>query len=199
MTFEAPVNGTPFNNPSAQPELVQMWRSAINKARQEIPPPPLLPACIEANFDAGGVVLTVPMACFVEVTFPCRILSCHMFAGTASVTSGIVPTSVTASVELRLARQGVWSAGSSALYGTGVRPTMTATSETNVSITGWVTDLQPGDVLTYVLATFTGAATVLGITLPIRRLDVVGVGANSVLDSALNTVIDSSGNVLVNR
>jgi hypothetical protein len=184
LTFE----GTPFNNPSAQPELVQMWRSAINKARTEIPPAPVLPSVILANFDGVGLPLTVGMAAFAEVTFPCRLLGCHIYAGVANITTGIQPIACSASVELRLAAQGQWASGSRTVYAT-TRPTLTAAVEADVDITGWVTSFQPGDVLTYVLSTFTGTATVLTISLPVRRLDVVGVGSPSLRDGAGSVIL----------
>jgi hypothetical protein len=188
LTFEAPANDTPFNNPSAQPALVEMWRSAIKKAHQEIPPAPVLPSVILANFDGVGLPLTVGMAAFAEVTFPCKLLSCHIYAGVANVTTGIQPVNCSASVELRIAAQGQWSSGSRTVY-SGTRPTLTGAAEADVNITGWVTSFQPGDVLTYVLSSFTGAATVLTISLPVRRLDVVGVGSQALRDGAGSVIL----------
>jgi hypothetical protein len=160
-----------------------MWRSAIKKAHQEIPPPPVLPSVILANFDGAGQVLTVGMAAFAEVTFPCRLLSCHIYAGVANITTGIQPIACSASVELRMAAQGQWASGSRTVYAT-TPPTLTAAEEADVDITGWITSFQPGDVLTYVLSTFVGTATVLTISLPVRRLDVVGVDSSALTDGA---------------
>ena len=185
---------------AVDPGLVEMFRQLIAKAQQEIPEPPVQPTCIMANFDGGGEgeVLREGMATFAHVTFPCRIMSCSMFAGIASVTTGINPVAVTASVELRLAKVGAWATASVPLYA-GTRPAMTAVAEQSVDITGWTTDLQPGDLLTYVLSTFTGTATVLTLSLPIRRIDVTRVGLDDVITDTQNNIVTSEGFRVVRR
>jgi hypothetical protein len=200
MTFtETVANGTPFNNPSAQPALVEMWRSAINKARQEIPPPPVLPTTISINMDGVGEPLVVNQAGLIKVTFPCRILACDIFAGTAGDTDGLMPAAVTATVDLRLGTQGAWSGGSTTLYGTGAIPTITASAEANLSVTGWHIDLQPFDLILWRLATFSGAATWMAVELAVRRLDTTGIGESGFFDSASIDFTDSSGNPFVVR
>lgn len=196
MTFEVPVN-----TPDVQPVLVEMWRSAITKARQEIPPQPVLPTVLLATFDGVGLPLTVGHAQFVHVTFPCRLLSCHIFAGETNLGTaigGILPSICSASIELRLATQGLWAAGSRPVYAT-TPPTITAAAEEDVDIDGWVTSFQPGDVLTYTLATFTGTATVMTISLPVRRVDVVGLDSQTLTDATGDTILDGSGNTVVLR
>lgn len=178
-------NETPFNNPAAQPELVEMWRNNLKKSQQALPEPPVLPTVISVNFDGGGQPLVAGLAGLVEVTFPCRILSCHMYAGSTL----IEPINVTATVDLRRGQQGIWSAGSHPLYGTTM-PSMTAQAESSPSITGWEVDLQPGDLIVYRLATFTGTATWLTLTLPVKRIDVTGVGELGITDSGTSVTVD---------
>jgi hypothetical protein len=189
---------TPFNNPEANPELVEVWRTLIAKARQEIPPPPVLPASININFDSAGTPLTANMAGLCEIAFPCRILSCHMFAGTASGSSGILPTVATATVDLRIGSQGQWAGGSMPLYPAGA-PTMTNTSEAAIDTTGWIDDLQPGDLLLWRLVSIVGTATWLSVTLRIRRLDVTGLGVAALTNQGAVNFTDASGASFVVR
>ncbi len=199
MTFEAPVNDTPFSIPSAQPALVDMWRSAINKARQEIPPAAVLPTVISINMDSVGLPLVPNMAGMIQVTFPCRILGCFIYAGTANDTDGLMPASVTATVDLRLGTQGDWSGGSVALYNTDTIPTITAAAETSLSVDLWHIDLQPGDLILWRLVTFLGSATWMSVQLSVRRIDVTGIGVSSVFDPSSVDFTDGGGNPFVIR
>lgn len=200
MTFSPAANDTPFNDPSAQPDLVQMWRSAINKARQEIPPPPLLTSALIINFDGAGLPLTVGMGGIPELPPGAfRVIGAHLAAGIWSPTSlTITPIIVTASVDIRLAAQGTWGGGSRPLYGS-TRPSLSAQAEADIDVTGWITELQPGDLLPYALATFSGTATVLTFTLTLRRIDVVGIDAPPVTDVAGSSFTDSSGRAFTTR
>jgi len=199
MTFEV-ANATPFNNPSAQPALVEMWRSAINKARTEIPPPPLLTAALIINFDGAGSVLTVGMGGIPELppgSF--RIIGAHLAAGVWSPTDLLItPITTTATVDIRLASHGMWSGGARPIYGT-TQPGLTAQAEADIDISGWITELQPGDILSYALATFTGSATVLTLTLTLRRIDVAGINAPAFFDGSSVDFTDSSGIPFVSR
>jgi hypothetical protein len=132
------------------------------------------------------------MAGLVEVTFPCRILGCHLFSGIMT-TGGPAPIASTASVYLGLASQGSWATGSQPLYA-GTMPSISASAEANVDTSGWILELQPGDLIPYGLVSFTGSATFLTLTLPVRRLDVRGIGLQSVDDGGGTAFTDGSGN-----
>lgn len=200
MTFEAAVNDTPFNSPSSQPELVRMWRSAINKARQEIPPPPLLTSALIFNFDGAGQALAVGMGGIPEIPPGAfRILGAHLAAGIWSLTDlRILPIATTATVDIQLASQGSWAGGSRPLYG-ATPPGLAEQAEADIDVTGWITELQPGDILAYALATFTGTATVLTLTLTLRRIDVVGIDAPPVTDDTGAEFTDDSGRPFTTR
>jgi len=174
-----------YRSPADQPELVEMFRSLIRKAYQDTsnirPPAASTSTVILANFDGGGLPLTAGQACFVEITFPCQLLSCHIFSGVASIDAGIQPFACSATIELRVATQGLWVSGSRPVYGAAA-PSISGV-EATVDITDWVTSFQPGDVLTYVLSSITGSATVLTISLPVKRLEVVNVGSQALTDS----------------
>jgi hypothetical protein len=144
-----------------------------------------------ANFDGVGVALTAGMAGMIEVNFPCRILGCHMYAGIATPI-GPQPIAATASVYLGLGAQGSWATGSRTLYA-NTMPTLSGTAEANVDTTGWVRELQPGNVIPYQLVSFVGSATFLTVALTVRRLDTVGVGAIDMVDVAGAAFTDSNG------
>lgn len=161
------VNGTPFNAPDNQPALIEMWRTIIGKAQQDIQPFPTLSGVIPICFSGGGVALAAGFPTMGIVTFPCRILGCWLFAGSELLT----PVAVTATVDLRYGQQGAWSSGAVPIYGP-TSPRLTAQSEASMDISGWaLTDLAPGTLLPARLATFTGAATWILLALPVRRLD----------------------------
>jgi hypothetical protein len=173
----------------------------LAKARTRLPDEglnPPLPTTININFDGVGLPLTVNMAGLVEITFPCTILGCHIYAGTAGST-GLQPSFVTATVDLLLSQQGTWASGAATLYNTGTIPTITAAVETSVSITGWIVNLQPGDLILWRLATFSGTATWMSVTLPIRRLDTQNIGVLSLFDSSSINFTNASGSPFVVR
>ncbi len=185
--------------PSSQPALVEMWRSAINKARQEIPPPAVLPTVISINMDGIGLPLVVNTAGLIEVTFPCRLLGCRIYAGTAADTDGLMPTAVTATIDLRLGSQGSWIGGSQTLYGTDAIPTISASAEISLDVTLWHTDLQPGDLILWRLVAFDGTATWMSVQLPVRRLDTTGIGVSSLFDGGSIDFTDGGGSPFVLR
>ena len=128
------------------------------------------------NFDGAGQPLTVGMGGIPEMPSGAfTIVGAHLAAGIWSLTDlRIVPIITTATVDIRLAQHGMWAGGANPIYGT-VRPGLTAQAEVDIDISGWITQLQPGDILAYALATFTGGATVLTLTLTLRRNDVAGI------------------------
>lgn len=198
MTFhEEPRFGSqPFNNPSAHPELVDMWRSVIRKAQQnqEQKTPLAQTAALIINFDGAGQPLTVGMGGIPEMPPGAfRIMGVHMAAGIWNPTDlRIVPIITTASVDIRLASNGMWQGGARPLYA-NTRPGLVAQAEAEIDISAWVTELQPGDLISYALATFSGTASVLTLTLTLRRLDVTGLDAPTANDTTGTAFTDASG------
>ena len=159
-----------------------------------------LTAALIMNFDGAGSALTVGMGGIPEMPSGAfRIVGAHMAAGIWNPTDlRIVPITVTASVDIRLASQGMWQGGARPLYGT-TRPSLTAQAEADIDISDWITELQPGDILPYALATFTGTATVLTLTLTLRRIDVAGINSPAFTDQVDAAFTDSSGVPFVSR
>lgn len=203
MTVSDAVNDTPFNNPAASPELVNMWRSAIMKARggQESQKPAAAQVCaLIINFDGAGQPLTVGMGGIPQLPPGAfRIVGIHLAAGIWSSTAlRITPVNVTCQVDISLATSGLWSGGSRPMYDT--LPGLTNQSEVSIDPLTWlITDIQPGDMIPYALVTFTGPATVLTVTLSLRRIDVTGLGAPPLTDESGNTFTDANGLPYVSR
>jgi len=129
-----------------------------------------------------------------------RIIGAHIAAGIWSTTDlALSPINVSCTIELQLAQQGSWGGGSIPLYGEGARPGLSNSAEAELDITGWIVDLQPGDQLPYVLSEFVGTATVVTLTLDLKRIAVTGIDSTSLVDDGAVTLTDSSGRTLVNR
>lgn len=190
------IGSQPFNNSAAAPALVEMWRNNLRKSRAVVPAPaPTLAqtAMVNIVFEGGGQPLFAGLGGLVEIPFPCTVLGCHMFAGTVDpVTFEPVPSIVSATVILRLGTQGAWAGGTRPLYAT-VPPAMVSVVEEAPVIDGWVTQLQAGDLIAYSLAAFTGAATFLTLSLPIRRIDTTGLGTEALTDATGDAYVDASG------
>lgn len=189
---------------SAESQLDQAFGILLAKARQREQQQRSFEtaqaAALVINFDGAGQALTVGMGGIPEMPPGAfTITGCHMVAGIWDANAlEITPIPVTASVNLRLASQGTWQGGSRALYG-NTMPALTAQAEAEISLAGWITELQPGDLIPYALATFTGTATVLTLTLTLRRLDVTGIDAPAVFDGSGDAFTDSDGSAFVIR
>jgi hypothetical protein len=186
---------------SSESQLDRAFGILLAKARQREEQQRIAqPNALIMNFDGAGQALTVGMGGIPEIPEGAfRIVGAHLAAGIWSLTDlRIVPIAVTATVDIQLASQGSWGGGSRPLYGSA-RPGLSAQAEADISITGWITELQPGDILAYALATFTGAASVLTLTLTLRRIDVVGIDAPPVTDGAGASFTDASGRAFTTR
>lgn len=173
-------------------ELVAMWQSVMRKSQTPQDPAVAQPLTLNINFDGAGAIPTVGMGGMLKIPYPCRILSCEMFAGTVGLT-GVLPIAATATVALGITA-GPWSGGSTPL--TGSTPvTMTAVEAAEFAVTDWITELQPADKITYALTAFTGTATLLTVILTLRKLDVVGFGVTDVISGA-DTIVDGSNTVV---
>lgn len=188
------INDTPFNNPTAHPELVEMWRNNLRKSQQRIPPPSVLAATVLICFGGGSYALLGGEATMAVVTFPCRILSATLLAGD----SALNPVPFTATVDVRLGALGNWSSGSTPLHG-GTMPAMASVPEKLIDIADWITELQPGDLLPSRIVSCSGVASWLILCLWVRRLDVVGIDVGTVTDTGGAAFTDSGGNPYVIR
>lgn len=157
-------------------------------------------ASVYMNFDGAGQVLLAGMGGIPTLpTGAFTIVGCHMAAGIWNARDLLLsPMSVSASVDIRIASTGQWGGFSRPLYGT-TRPTMTNQSEAFISTVGWITQLQPGDMLAYVLTSFSGTATVMTLTLLLNRIDVIGISAPPVVDQNGVQLVDANGNPIVDR
>lgn len=156
------------------------------------------PCALMMNFDGVGTVLRAGMGGIPQVpqgSF--TITGCKITSGAYNTTrASIVPVNCTATINIQIASQGHWSGGSRKVWGSDL-PTIFNASEADVSVAGWdVTEIQPGDILPFSLVTFSGAATVLTVTLQLRRFTTVGIGTTDI-NSGSNTVTDTSGNHII--
>ena len=188
---------------SSESQLDKAFGILLAKARQrewEQQAEQAVTCALIMNFDGAGSALTVGMGGIPQMPSGAfTIVGCHMAAGIWNPSIlRVSPIAATASVDIRLTSNGHWSGAGTTLYGT-TRPALTAQEEATIDISGWIVDLQPGDILPYALATFTGTATVLTLTLTLRRVDVTGTGAPTVVDGSGDTLVDEDGNVIVDR
>lgn len=182
---------------SSESQLDRAFTILLAKARQRAEQQAreqALTAALIMNFDGAGSALTVGMGGIPEMPSGAfRIVGAHLAAGIWNLTDlRIAPIITTATVDIRLASHGMWAGGSRPLYGT-VRPGLSAQAEVDIDVSTWITELQPGDILSYALATFTGGATVLTLTLTLRRIDVTGIDAATFTDGSGVDFTDASG------
>jgi hypothetical protein len=176
-----------------------MWNDVIRKSRMGLSSTGgtgtngvgTLPTTISIIFDNGGSQLIVGSAGAIEITFPCRIISCHLYAGNVT----LQPAISSATVELKLTTFAQFAGGGVMNLTGASAPTMTDTASQDVPIGDWVTQLDPGDVLLYRLAGIAGDATWISCQIGVRRLD-APLSNVQVVDNATNTLVDGSGNTL---
>jgi hypothetical protein len=196
LTFQDDSRITEEVSTAVNADLVNMWRSAIMKARQQDSErrPADTTTALVINFDGAGLPLSIGMGGVPQLPPGAyRIVGCHMTAAIWNpVTRLLSPVSVTASVDLRLASVGLWASGGTPLYPPGLPPSLSNQIEAEIDLTGWTTSLQPGDLISYVLTDIAGTATVLTLTLSLRRVDLIGVQVNT-LDDGDTTFTDEDG------
>jgi len=169
------------------------------KARQQQDEPDAQMGAVVANFDGAGRALTVGQGSIPQIPFGAwRITGCHIAAGIWNPGSlRLEPINASASVDIRLSHVGLWAGGATPIYTS--RPALIAQAEAIIDVNGWITDLQPADVLAFALSTVSGGVTVVTLTLTLKRLGVLGVGETTVTDSFGDTLVDSSGRSIVVR
>lgn len=202
---DAEVVSASLENIAVNADLVNMWRSAIMKARMQqehVRTSTTAQMCaLVMNFDGAGQPLTVGMGGLpVMPPGAFTIVGANILSGIWSPTTGrLTPLVVTrAVVDLYLAASGNWAAGATPISSVYLI-SQAESNFVNVVPTWPITQLQPGDIVSYVLSDFVGSASVVTVTLALRRLDVVGVDAPSVTDSGAAVVTDSSGRPVTTR
>lgn len=182
-------------------ELIDMWDDLLKKARNGLSSSGTssggsggfssLPATISINFDGAGLPPQSGMAGVIELTFPCQIISAHMYAGTSTFD----PTPSTATIDVQLSTFSQYGGGGRVSLTGGSRPSMTSVTKQNIDVSGWIQQLNPGDVLLYRLVSMTGFATFISLQIGVRRLD-AALAETTVVDSGGNTLTDASGTTL---
>lgn len=180
------------------PALVEMWRNNLRKSigPQVVEGVPLADTVsLSFHFGGGTTAVTAGQTGLLEVPFPARVVAIHFFAGSAL----FVPTIVTATVDIQFASQGNWIAGMTPLHA-GILPSIAAAAEGLVTdMTDWTTALAQGDLLGARLATFSGLATFLLVSIIVRKLPVKGIDVFEMVDDAGDRLVDDNGNPIVWR
>lgn len=154
---------------------------------------PTRPATVVLGFGGGGQPLVAATTDPVQfdVPFPCRLAWARLRAGDALGQ----PVAVSATVDVQLSQFEQFG-GSSKLYATGTMPALSGTYKADLSLSGWHIDLAAGDTVMARLATFSGSATWLTLSLLLRPTD-VPVRLAPVLNASGLPYVDASGAVYV--
>ncbi len=149
---------------------------------------PSLPASVAFEFAGGGFPLTVQIVSpiFVEVPFPCRLVTAHMFAGDAHGQ----PALATATMEMTLTHFD--SGVGMPIYGSGARPSLTNASSANVDLTGWVLDFDAGDAIVVYPTVISGtAASFIVLSIQLQP----AAGRVNVTDVTTTGTVTTSGGI----
>lgn len=176
------------------------------KAQRALVEDAVRPITINWKWSGGGVPITVavdPITLasgattvdpdLVEVPYPARLVSVHMYAGDGAG----APVAVSATVDIRLTQFLAFGA-SIPLSGTGAVPTLQLDSISDTDLTGWQLNLTGTDTLIARLTSFTGTATWVACVMKLRPTD-VPIGVETMVDASAVTYTDASGNPYVLR
>ena len=180
------------------PHLVERWRNNLRKSAVQSQPERQRTHPITVNFHFGGstTAVTAGQTGIAEIPCASTLLSCHIYAGTAL----FVPSAVTATVDLQLGQKNAWSGGVLTPIHNGTLATITALAEVEISLTDWIIQFKENDIVACRLATFSGTATWLLVTLKLQPLNVVGLGSADLVDFENgDTIVDGSGNQVIWR
>lgn len=116
-------------------------------------------------FGGGGSTLTTAVdPILLEVPDSGDLVWVHLYAGSASG----APVAVTSTLALNATTYASFGSSTS-LYGAGTPPRLQADSHTSISLAGWTTHLDAGDVLISRITAFSGTATWLALIVRVRR------------------------------
>lgn len=148
---------------------------------------------VNITFSGGGSALPASgLPGIVEIPGSLTLVWVHMFAGDENGD----PVIVTASVDLRLTSEGNFG-GTSPIYGATL-PRIQADALASIDLTGWRLNYTTGDAILYRLASFSGLATWLTLTMQMRPTVTI-IGQSSLVDNSANIVVDNAGNPVVTR
>lgn len=148
---------------------------------------------VNITFSGGGNPLPLSgLPGVVEIPGPLTLVWVHLFAGNEAGS----PVAVTASVDLRMTSEGDFG-GSSPIYGSTM-PRLQSDAVASPDIGGWRRNFTTGDAILYRLASFSGNATWLTLTMQMRPAVTVQSLGN-VVDLSGDVVTDNDGNPIVTR
>lgn len=110
----------------------------------------------------GGGLPGSGMSGVVEIPGSLSLVWVHMFAGDEDIR----PVPVSAAVSLRLTSEGGFGS-STAIYGSTM-PALSGDASASIDISEWTKDYTTSDTILYRLASFSGAATWLTLTMQLR-------------------------------
>ena len=169
----------------------------LAKAHQPLPDDPRIRKPSTLNFQWSGegapLVLTQVGSRKLVIPYPARIQWARLSAGDALDN----PVAVTATVRINLTSFTTFGA-SVPLSGTGTIPTITADSIADCDLTGWQTNLLPGDWLVARMMTYSGTAEWVSLDIMIRPTG-DDIGVTDITDAGADTIVDNDGNVVVLR
>ena len=176
-----------------------MWRNNLRKSVVQTtsqPTPKQHAIVLNAHFGGAPTAVTAGQTAMLEVPCPSTLFSVHIYAGTAL----LVPTTITATVDLQLGQKNFWETGTLTPIHNGTLATISAAAEAEIVLTDWITQFQENDVIGLRLATFSGTATWLLVTLKMQPLNVASLGSADLVDFAGgDNLVDGSGNQVVWR
>lgn len=152
------------------------------------------PVTVCITFSGGGLALPSGggLPGVVEIPGPLTLVWVHMFAGDEAGS----PVAVTASVDLRLTSEGNFG-GSTPIYGATL-PRLQADAVASIDLSAWRRNYTTGDAILYRLASFSGVATWLSLTMQMRPVT-AAQAVGSITDLAGNDVVDLAGNPITTR
>jgi len=184
---------------SADSLIDHAFTTLLRKARQDdqaLQKPLAQASTVNFHFGGSTTAVTAGQTGFAEIPFAATILSTHVYAGSALG----APVAVTTTFDLQFGQKDFFATGVLSPLHAGTLPGMTTLAEAEIDMTGWLTQIAAGDLLFCRLATFSGLATWVLVTVTLRRLDVIGLGINDLTDFAGGAnIVDGSGNQIVWR
>jgi hypothetical protein len=167
----------------------------LQKSVTRIPEQGVRPASINFGWGGGGTPLNVANLdpVLIDVPFPSRIIWARIRAGDATG----APVLVSATIDLRLSNFASFG-GSTAIYANAGIVSITNATKLDLSLTGWIVDLDIGDSLSAQVLSVATLATWLSLTLLIRPTD-MPIGVNPINSGSGSTVISGAGNTLIRK
>lgn len=176
-----------------------MWRNNLRKSAQQFTPQEKQrprPIILHCQFGGGTTAVTAGQTGMIEIPSPSTLLSVHIYAGSAL----LVPIAITATIDLQLGQKNNWASGVLTPLHNGTLATISSAAEAEIDTTDWILQFQEGDLVGCRLATFSGTATWVLLTVKLQPLNVAGLGSADLVDfEDGDLLVDGSGNQVVWR